>query len=318
MKYRILYVDDEVDNLIAFKAVFRRTYDIDVANSAEEALSLVADQTYSVVISDQRMPNTTGVEFFEQLRSVQPEAIRMVLTGYSDLNAIIDAINKGNIYYYISKPWKAKELQLIIDKAIETYELRENYRALEKENVLAQFKILRNQINPHFLFNSMNILGSLIHLDPDKAVEFTRMFSKLYRKVLELKDEAVISVAEELEFVNAYLHLQKIRFDESLKVIMDIPDYALNKTLPPFALQMIIENAIKHNIVSVDKPLNIKISCEKELMTITNNLQVRSLVKDSTGTGLSNLNSRYQLLGGDLPSFQSTQSEYIAQLPLIE
>ncbi|MEM6801724.1 MAG: response regulator, partial [Bacteroidota bacterium] len=148
--YKLLYIDDEEDNILAFKAVFRREYDIETANSAAEALEMMKETYFHLVISDQRMPKMTGVEFFTLIKDLYPESIRMVLTGYSDMQAIIDSINKGNIYYYISKPWNAKELKVIIDNALEAYELRARNRELEKENVLAQFEILKNQINPHF------------------------------------------------------------------------------------------------------------------------------------------------------------------------
>lgn len=315
--YRILYIDDEVDNILAFKAVFRRDYHIETAESGSEALEIMKDNHFHVVISDQRMPRMTGVEFFTQIKELYPDTIRMVLTGYSDMQAIVDAINKGSIYYYITKPWNASELKVIIENALEAFELRVRNRELEKENVLAQFEILKNQINPHFLFNSINILSSLISQDPDKAIRFANHFSKLYRSTLQLREQLLISIEEEMEFVNSYLFLQKIRFEDALILELDIPDSILQDSIPPFALQTVLENAIKHNIVSERKPLKIQVSYREDFLQIRNDLQKRKHVEDSTGTGLSNLSLRYKLIGNLDPVFKEEGNEYIAQLPII-
>jgi len=259
----------------------------------------------------------TGVEFFNKIKDLYPDTIRMVLTGYSDMQAIIDSINKGNIYYYITKPWNANELKVIIDNGLESYKLKARNRELEKENVLAQFEILKNQINPHFLFNSMNILSSLIRQDSDKAIKFTNQFSRLYRSTLQLREQLLISLKEEMEFVNSFLFLQKIRFEDALKLEVDIPEHVMDYALPPFALQTVVENAIKHNIVSDSQALFIKITYQNEKLVISNNLQKRKFVEDSTGTGLSNLHLRYQLIGNLSPEFREENGSYQAHLPLI-
>lgn len=331
-KYTVLYVDDEQDNLIAFKAVFRRHYNILLVSSGEEALQLLNEQKVDLIISDQRMPKMTGVELFEQVLQSHPDIIRMVLTGYSDVQAIIDGINKGKIYHYITKPWDVDELKIIMDNALETYALKQKNKQLEeeksalqlkttqmeKENILSQFEILKNQINPHFLFNSMNILSSLISTNPKKAIEFTTRFSKLYRSVLELREQLIISLDQELEFVRAYLFLQKMRFDDSLQLKIEIEDRHRESCLPPFALQILVENAIKHNIISEDTPLNINISTSGNFVTVSNNLQPRGSVTDSTKIGLSNLKARYEMITDTTISFGEEDQYYIAKIPLIE
>ena len=125
MKRSILYVDDEVDNLYSFQSLFRRDYKIFIAESGAEALQLLEENKVELIISDQRMPEMTGVEFFEAIKDKYPDVIRMVMTGYSDMQAIIDSINKGRIYQYIAKPWEEDELKVIIDNALETYDLRQ-------------------------------------------------------------------------------------------------------------------------------------------------------------------------------------------------
>ena len=126
----ILYVDDEIHNLNAFRASFRRLYTVFTATSAEEAESVLSKQEVHIIISDQRMPKMTGIEFFESILDKYPEPIRMLLTGYADINAVIDAINKGQVYKYFSKPWNDDELKLNIDKAYEVYSLRKENKEL--------------------------------------------------------------------------------------------------------------------------------------------------------------------------------------------
>ncbi|WP_143310627.1 response regulator [Chitinophaga vietnamensis] len=126
----ILYIDDEIHNLNAFKASFRRLYNVFTATSAEEAEKLLEDHEFHIIISDQRMPRMTGIEFFESILERYPEPIRMLLTGYADINAVVDAINKGQVYKYFSKPWNEEELKHNIDKAFEVYSLRKENKEL--------------------------------------------------------------------------------------------------------------------------------------------------------------------------------------------
>ncbi|MBC9910326.1 MULTISPECIES: response regulator [Chitinophaga] len=126
----ILYIDDEIHNLNAFKASFRRLYNVFTATSAEEAVKLLEEQEFHIIISDQRMPKMTGIEFFESILEKYPEPIRMLLTGYADINAVVDAINKGQVYKYFSKPWNEEELKHNIEKAFEVYSLRKENKEL--------------------------------------------------------------------------------------------------------------------------------------------------------------------------------------------
>jgi response regulator RpfG family c-di-GMP phosphodiesterase len=128
-KINILYVDDEVNNLISFKATFRIKYNVFTAESGEEAIKLLKDNTINVIITDQRMPGMTGVEFLESILQEHPDPMRLLLTGYADMNAVIDAVNKGKIFHYLSKPWNEEELDMTIQRAYEIY----NKRIAEKE-----------------------------------------------------------------------------------------------------------------------------------------------------------------------------------------
>ena len=123
-KISVLYVDDEQNNLISFKAVFRIKYNVYTAISGEEATKLLRNNTVNVIITDQRMPQMTGVEFLESILDEHPDPVRILLTGYADMNAVIDAVNKGKIFHYLTKPWNEEELDLTINRAYEVYKQR--------------------------------------------------------------------------------------------------------------------------------------------------------------------------------------------------
>ena len=129
-KFPILYVDDESQNLVSFKATFRREYKIYTAQSGQEGVDIMRTQDIHLIISDQRMPEMTGVQFLERIRSEYPEAIRMILTGFSDVEAIIDAINNGRVFRYITKPWNETELRMAIENARQLYSLQQNNKNL--------------------------------------------------------------------------------------------------------------------------------------------------------------------------------------------
>ena len=316
-KFRLLYVDDDEENLLAFKAVFRRHYQITTLNSPKKALEQLEEESFDLVISDQRMPDMNGSELLELVQQKHPDSLRMLMTGYSDLDAIIDAINRGKIYYYISKPWQADQLKIILDRALETYRLKMENQELNRQNLLAQFEVLKNQVNPHFMFNSLNVLKSLIPIDQDKAIEFTDRFSQLYRAMLSLRDQKLISLQEELDFVDKYLYLQQTRFAEALNYKVDVDDINMDDAIPPFAIQLTVENCIKHNVMSIAAPLTIAIRHRGAFLEVVNNLQKREARGVSTGVGIQNLLNRYRMLDLALPRFHATQEEYRVELPVV-
>ncbi len=120
-KITILYVDDELNNLISFKAVFRLKYNVFTAISGEEAIKILNTKTINIIITDQRMPQMTGVEFLESILDEFPDPIRILLTGYADMSAVVDAINKGKIFHYLTKPWNEEELDMTIERAFGVY-----------------------------------------------------------------------------------------------------------------------------------------------------------------------------------------------------
>ncbi len=148
-KIDILYVDDEENNLISFKATFRMKYNILIAVSADAAMKLLETKPVEIIITDQRMPNMTGIEFLEKVIELYPDPVRILLTGYADMNAVIDAVNKGKIYHYLSKPWSEQELEETIKKAYEVYlankEIKEMNSKLAVSNDQLEF-LLRQKL----------------------------------------------------------------------------------------------------------------------------------------------------------------------------
>lgn len=142
---RVLYVDDEKNNLLSFKASFRRDFDITIAESGTEALDILKKNEFDIIITDQRMPEMTGIQFLESVLKSYPEPIRILLTGFSDIQAVIDAINKGQVYRYLTKPWNEDEIRQIIFSCYEVLSLRrENSRLLkdlERANSQLEFMI---------------------------------------------------------------------------------------------------------------------------------------------------------------------------------
>lgn len=181
----------------------------------------------------------------------------------------------------------------------------------------AQFESLKNQIDPHFLFNSLNVLSSLIEENPESAQKFTTSLSKVYRYVLEQKDKELVSVAEELKFAKTYMNLLKMRFENS--ITFEIPEDFDNEEakVVPLSLQLLLENCIKHNVVSEAKPLHIKISIESGQLVITNNLQKKEVLQDRKGVGLQNIVNRYGILTKRKVLVEENENEFKVLLPIL-
>lgn len=211
------------------------------------------------------------------------------------------------------------DLERRVKKSSESLiEARTQVINLQKENLQSQFDVLKQQVNPHFLFNSLNVLTSLIKLEPDLAEKFSEHLSKVYRYVLENKDHELVDMNTELIFLDAYIFLLKIRFVNKLIVNIDIPESKRYYQVIPLAMQLLIENAIKHNTMSKSDPLQIDIFIDKQnFLNIVNNLQERPTQIISTGIGLKNIQNRYLLLNNTEPAFEKTETQFIAKVPLV-
>ena len=181
----------------------------------------------------------------------------------------------------------------------------------------AQFESLKNQLDPHFLFNSLNVLDSLIEENPVQAQRFTNSMSKIYRYVLEQKDKELVSVEEEIDFAKTYCELLKTRFEDAVTFDFNISEEDKKGFVVPLSLQLLLENSIKHNFATSSKPLNIKIFTEKGNLIIENNLQTRELPNKSTGVGLANIVSRYNLLTERNVFVEKSEAFFRVKLPIL-
>ena len=180
----------------------------------------------------------------------------------------------------------------------------------------AQFESLKNQIDPHFLFNSLNVLSSLIEENPENAQKFTTSLSKIYRYVLEQKDKELVAVEEELAFAKIYMQLLAMRFENSISY--ELPENTnANSKVVPLSLQLLLENCIKHNIVSSSKPLHIKISIEDNQLVIENNWQKKEVLTDGKGVGLQNIVNRYALLTERKVKIVQDEKSFKVYLPIL-
>jgi LytS/YehU family sensor histidine kinase len=187
---------------------------------------------------------------------------------------------------------------------------------LKRENIAARYESLKNQVNPHFLFNSFNALSNLVYEDPDKAVKFIKQLSEVYRYVLDTREKEVVSLSEETDFLKSYLYLQQIRFGDKLKIQIDLDGE--EGFIAPLALQMLIENAIKHNVVSEDDPLIINVYLENGFIGVKNNLQKKTIsAEPSAGVGLENICKRYEFLSDKKVEILKDSESFIVKLPVL-
>lgn len=185
------------------------------------------------------------------------------------------------------------------------------------DNLGAQYELLKQQVNPHFLFNSLSTLKSMIELGDEHCADFTHKLSDFYRFTLNKRKSNIISIREELEILNAYMYLLKARFESGLLLHIEIDVPTALSYIPPFTLQLLVENCIKHNIVSLEKPLRISLSAADGFLLLENNLQLKKTAEISTQVGLENINERYQHLINRKIEIESNTDTFKVKLPLI-
>ncbi len=188
----------------------------------------------------------------------------------------------------------------------------------KKENVEFQFESLRTQVNPHFLFNSLNTLSALIFQDQEKAASFVRELSDVYRYILENKDRELVTLKKELEILQSYVYLILLRFEQNLSVTIDIKNGLAEMLIPPLTLQMLVENATKHNIISQKKPLKVQIYSKDNYIVVSNNLQIKETKIYSSKLGLENIKSRYKYLTDKQVEIIENRENLLVKIPLIK
>jgi two-component system, LytTR family, sensor kinase len=230
-----------------------------------------------------------------------PIAIKLAFTYGTRINLFLHIIN--GIFVFISeyknKQLEAEELKRIITQA--------------------QLQSIKNQVNPHFLFNNLNVLSGMVMKDNPDANKFIEEFAKVYRYILNSQDKELISLQTELDYIKPYIFLLEKRFPESISIELNIPNKYYSYYIVPAALQMLIENAIKHNVVSKARPLQISLSANgRELLTVKNNLQIKQLPETSSQIGLKNISQRYEFITGKNIEIIKDDLSFSVAIPLIQ
>jgi len=224
----------------------------------------------------------------------------------------------------ISNYYVAMIITLLITFSLHLFHFYKKYQEnrVKQQKIIAgtasaKFETLKNQIDPHFLFNSLNVLSSLIEENPDSAQRFTTSLSKVYRYVLEQKDKELVSVEEELAFARTYMNLLKMRFENS--VFYEVPDTLSNPDalVVPLSLQLLLENTIKHNVVSQQKPLHIRIFEQDGNLVVQNDLQKKEVLQDRKGVGLQNIVSRYAIITARKVQVEESEKYFTVKLPVL-
>lgn len=260
----------------------------------------------------QEFPRLKPSEFRVESDTVPAGQREQAATGQRRrLNNGLTVLALLSAYYLIVSRRSAQEMQA----------LRVRAEQLEKETAQARYSALRNQVNPHFLFNSLSILSSLVEVDPKLSVRFIGQLAKAYRYILEQRDNERVPLRTELDFIRAYTFLLRIRFDERLQVHTTLTDTDPNQfAIAPLTLQLLIENAVKHNQMSDENPLLVRIDRVGDYLRVANPLQLRPTQpagNESTGVGLANIVSRYQLLSDRPVWFGQADGEFVVKIPLL-
>jgi LytS/YehU family sensor histidine kinase len=201
--------------------------------------------------------------------------------------------------------------------------LRYSETALEterykKESIEAQYQNLTSRLNPHFLFNSLNTLTTIVEEDSKKAVAYIQELSTVYRYVLNSHNKTWTDLPSELKFTNSYITLLRMRFEDNLLISMDICEKHQTYCILPLTVQLLIENAVKHNEISSSHPLDLKIYCSDEYLIVTNNKQLRTIMPSSTKVGLHNISERYRFLVNKEVIIEDTETTFTVKIPLVK
>jgi len=252
-----------------------------------------------------------------------------VITDNPDYNVPEKAIHISISQIFYKTWWFISLLAILLSLAIFSFfryrilhrekimVLNNKAQLLEKEKTLVMYENLKQHLNPHFLFNSLTSLGSLIRVDQQMAGDFLEKMSKVYRYILKNRDNETVPLSEELNFVNMYIQLQKTRFEKSLDVQMRIDEESMYRKIPPVTLQNLVENAIKHNVADVDSPLIIELYTEDDYLVVRNNLQRKKFVETSNQQGLSSMKSLYHYLSKKPMIIEEDKHYFTVKVPLL-
>lgn len=193
----------------------------------------------------------------------------------------------------------------------------EDNERMKAEMISSQFEALKNQVNPHFLFNSLNTLAAIIPEKPEVAIDFVQQLSRVFRYALQNSEQNMVTISEELRIIQSYLFLNKQRFGDKLRTDIRIAPAVAEQKILTHALLILVENAIKHNEISTNHPLDISIAAEDGCITVANNLRLKQVPEPSTGIGLSNIRNRYRLVSERTVTVSVTAHQFIVKIPIL-
>lgn len=279
-KISILYIDDEPNNLLGFKSAFRRFFDVHTAVSAVEGVKALALNPYHIVVADQRMPQVTGVQFFESILKMYPDPVRILLTGCDDIQTVVDAINKGQVFRYIAKPWKEDDLKSVILQAYEVYKLRKQ-KSNESNNFVYKvshdlkgplaslgglINIARSEISDPPALKYFDLIGdSIAHLDTilSELLDFLSIDQKRGLSVVNINFKGIID-----DVIKSLEHLEYFKGIEFKVEVKEQGVFNSDKNIIRSILQNLIQNAIKYRKYEVSSKVEVSVDCSDSEATI--------------------------------------------------
>lgn len=270
-----------------------------VENISKRFFTQLVTNSFFVVVA------VTGLKFLFDNILGKPNVLPMfddvvVITTTFSITVIVVAIELG--IYFLNR-WRKSMVEL---------------ERFKKSSLEFRHEMLKTQVNPHFLFNSLNTLSSLVYSDPETAYHFIRQLASVYRNVLEHRNKGLVTIEEELKATSSYIDLMRLRFGDKLNLHFNISEDKNDHQLPPLMLQLLIENAIKHNVVSEKYPLSIWISLEGDQVVIKNSLRLKSSKGYSSKIGLDNICSHYDIVTDKKVVIEQTEEYFTVKIPLLE
>lgn len=298
-------------------------------NMAEASVNAAITAAFSVVmwyfniymLSRDDGKRKKNISYFKLLKSLAFGLVVMLGLAYIQ-QLILSHVNFGPVMLMIEVRGILINLVFymflnLLQQNYENQHVNMELERIKNDNLGAQYELLKQQINPHFLFNSLTTLKAMVETGDEQSVDFILKLSNFYRYTLESRKLDLISLHQEMEILNAFLFLQKARFAEGFTFTSSLDDKVLETLIPPFTLQLLVENCLKHNVVSLNKPLHIRLFQLEDFIVVENEIQPKSDNNDSLGVGLKNIEQRYSHLSEKKVEIVNDQRVFIIKLPLI-
>ncbi len=322
--FRILYIDLYQSLIATYNFNIETVYRSFVSNVIVLLLSIILD-VWGVQFLTKKYPygkNYLTRFVFDVLLIFVVSAIGALILDVSELNTIrlYPPVWQYYVFLLLSVFIVNAFIVVILDVAFYAFYMRNVMleERFQKRHAEFQYHKLKEQVNPHFLFNSLNILDYLVQSgEKDKASAYIKKLASIYRYVLQNNDEELVHISDELELTQHYVDLLKLRFSEGIEFVVDVPQDYMQTMVIPLSLQILVENAVKHNEVNKDKPLLIQIKIENDKLLVTNNIQLRMNVNDSMNVGLNNICNQYKDVTGQTVDIEMTETMFVVKLPII-